>query len=149
MIKQLCVITLLLSFSMHAQQYSNKELRGFYSKSQVNWPAIQTSDERIVEPLSLLPIATPLPEHVALGNKLFHDPQLSRDKTVSCASCHERDKGFHDGRATAIGINDQVGTRNTPAIFGIDQWQSFFGMVALKQLSNKHLCLLAIQLKWT
>ncbi|MBH0043943.1 MULTISPECIES: cytochrome-c peroxidase [unclassified Pseudoalteromonas] len=126
MIKLLGLITLLLPLSMHAQQYSNTELRGLYSKSQVNWPAIQTSDERIVEPLSLLPIATPRAEHVALGNKLFHDTQLSRDKTVSCASCHERDKGFHDGRATAIGINDQVGTRNTPAIFGIDQWQSFF-----------------------
>ncbi|MBH0021318.1 cytochrome-c peroxidase [Pseudoalteromonas sp. SWXJ133] len=126
MIKLLGLITLLLPLSMHAQQYSDKELRGLYSKSQVNWPPIQTSDGRIVEPLSLLPIATPPAEHVALGNKLFHDTQLSRDKTVSCASCHERDKGFHDGRATAIGINDQVGTRNTPAIFGIDQWQSFF-----------------------
>lgn len=123
---RLLSIFFLCSFSLNATPTSSHDLRSLYSKGQAYWPAIQTSDGRSVEPMSLLPVASPKPEHVALGDKLFHDVQLSRNNTVSCATCHERDKGFHDGRTTAVGIDGKIGTRNTPAIFGIDQWQSFF-----------------------
>ena len=57
------------------------------------------------------------PEKVALGRALFHDPSLSRDGTVSCASCHEVSaKGGADGLPTARGIKGQVGGRNTPTV---------------------------------
>ncbi|KPW05538.1 cytochrome-c peroxidase [Pseudoalteromonas sp. P1-11] len=126
MIKVIFVALAVFLFTADSKALNNKDLRALYSKGQAHWPAIQTSDGRSVEPMSLLPVASPKPEHVALGDKLFHDVQLSRNNTVSCATCHERDKGFHDGRTTAIGIDEQIGTRNTPAIFGIDQWQHFF-----------------------
>ena len=58
----------------------------------------------------------PTPELERLGRKLFFDPILSADGTVSCASCHDPNKGWADGRATAIGIRGQVGNMNSPSI---------------------------------
>jgi cytochrome c peroxidase len=52
----------------------------------------------------------------ALGKQLFHDRRLSRDGTVSCATCHDPQRAFSDGRPTAVGIRGQVGHRNTPTL---------------------------------
>lgn len=58
------------------------------------------------------------PAKVALGERLFHDPLLSRDRTLSCASCHDVANGSGtDGRATAIGIDGIVGRRNSPTVW--------------------------------
>lgn len=55
---------------------------------------------------------------VTLGKRLFFDPRLSRDGTLSCASCHDVAGGAgHDGRPTAVGIDSQVGPRNTPTVW--------------------------------
>lgn len=51
---------------------------------------------------------------VALGEQLYFDPRLSRDQTVSCASCHSPRFGFSDGRPVSIGIHGQKGGRNAP-----------------------------------
>jgi cytochrome c peroxidase len=58
------------------------------------------------------------PEKVALGKRLFFDPRLSADGTLSCSSCHalEQHAGA-DGRSTALGIRAQTGSRNTPTVF--------------------------------
>ncbi|MDE0456646.1 MAG: cytochrome-c peroxidase [Chromatiales bacterium] len=70
------------------------------------------------------PIA-PLPEppaavsfRVDLGARLFHDPLLSADGTVSCASCHDLATGGDDGRARSVGINGMVGGINAPTVIG-------------------------------
>ncbi|MDD2700981.1 MAG: cytochrome c peroxidase [Sideroxydans sp.] len=58
------------------------------------------------------------PEKVALGERLFHDPALSLDRTVSCSSCHEVKQGAGmDGRRTSLGINGQAGSRNAPTVW--------------------------------
>jgi len=44
------------------------------------------------------------PEKVALGRLLFWDPVLSGDRTVACATCHDPDLAYTDGRATPIGV---------------------------------------------
>ena len=72
-------------------------------------------------PKELTRVVTPAdnpttPDKVALGEKLFFDGRLSADGTVACASCHEPDKGFGDGRRTSVGIKQQVGHRNAPTI---------------------------------
>ena len=56
------------------------------------------------------------PEKAALGRRLFFDPILSNDGTVSCASCHQPDHGFASGDAISIGIKGRKGTRNAPTI---------------------------------
>ncbi|MGL1956317.1 MAG: cytochrome-c peroxidase [Colwellia sp.] len=106
----------------------DKSLRAQYGVDPSQWPEKTTADNRKVTELSPLVNLKPLPkaEIIALGKQLFNDTLLSKDRTVSCATCHEKRLAFNDNRKTAVGIGAQVGTRNTPPIFGIDQWQSFF-----------------------
>ena len=63
---------------------------------------------------------------VALGRTLFHDPILSRDSTIACASCHSQYNSFaHSDHALSHGIEDRIGNRNAPALMNL-QWQSSF-----------------------
>ena len=55
-------------------------------------------------------------EKIKLGRRLFFDPILSKDKTVSCASCHRPDHGFASPHPVAIGIEGKKGTRNATSI---------------------------------
>ena len=64
------------------------------------------------------------PAAIALGATLFHDPRLSRDGTLSCASCHQPARGFSDGLPRAQGL--QPGIRNTPGLVNVSQ-QRWFG----------------------
>ncbi len=57
-------------------------------------------------------------EKVALGEQLFFDNNLSRDRTLSCSSCHDVPGGTGvDGRPTSTGINGQLGGRNAPTVW--------------------------------
>ena len=51
----------------------------------------------------------------ALGEKLFFDTILSRDYSVSCATCHKPEFAFADNVAKSTGIYNQLGERNTPS----------------------------------
>lgn len=118
---------LVLAFSLQAEQ---TDLRQQYSQHPAQWP------QASLQPGIALAELQPLPERpavthanqaqIALGQQLFNDPILSRDYSTSCASCHHSDKVFSDGLRTAIGVGQQQGTRNTPAIFAIELWQSLF-----------------------
>jgi len=55
-------------------------------------------------------------EKTQLGRRLFFDPILSTNGTVSCASCHQPDHGFASSNVVSIGIGGQKGTRNAPTI---------------------------------
>lgn len=50
-----------------------------------------------------------------LGEKLFFDPILSRDSTISCASCHKPEFAFADNEPTSKGVAGRRGDRNTPS----------------------------------
>lgn len=54
---------------------------------------------------------------VALGSRLFHDPRLSGDNSISCASCHLLNKGGVDNLATSTGVDGQKGGINAPTVF--------------------------------
>ena len=69
------------------------------------------------EPVQPLPREIELdPRKVALGARLFRDPRLSADGSVSCASCHALDSGGADGRKRPVGIGGRAGTVNTPTV---------------------------------
>jgi cytochrome c peroxidase len=66
----------------------------------------------------------PLPESVKLndakvelGKKLYFDKRLSKDNTVSCASCHDLSKGGTDQLPTSTGIGGQKGPINAPTVY--------------------------------
>ncbi len=76
------------------------------------------SPERAWLPKPLEPKNNPSSaEKVALGARLFSDPALSQTGTYSCASCHQPDKHFTDGRKVAIGATGDSHTRNTPTLY--------------------------------
>ena len=65
-------------------------------------------------------------EKVLLGRALFHDSILSRDNTVSCTTCHSQYTAFtHTDHDLSHGIDDRIGTRNSPALMNL-AWQSTF-----------------------
>jgi cytochrome c peroxidase len=66
-------------------------------------------------------------EGVALGRKLFHDPIISGDNTMSCASCHQQEFGFTDGgKRFSKGIHGTEGTRNSMTLFNVGYGRQFF-----------------------
>jgi cytochrome c peroxidase len=74
--------------------------------------AQQLNDEPI-KPLAKVSLDA---RKVTLGRAMFHDKRLSKDNSLSCASCHEISKGGMDGRQFAVGIKGQVGPINTPTV---------------------------------
>jgi cytochrome c peroxidase len=76
----------------------------------------------IKAPLGLPPVPIPADnpptaETIALGRRLYYDPALSADNSVSCATCHGPDAGFADEIPVSEGVRKQKGTRNSPTVF--------------------------------
>ena len=74
--------------------------------------------ERVGEPVR--PIAEALPvdaRKAILGDKLYHDPRLSVDNTVSCASCHDLSTAGVDNKQFSEGVEGQKGGVNAPTVF--------------------------------
>lgn len=74
--------------------------------------------QSLAEPL--LPVQVPKSldkAKVALGRSLFHDPRLSKDNTISCASCHNLAQGGADNKARSVGVGRKEGNINTPTVF--------------------------------
>jgi len=61
-----------------------------------------------------------------LGKILFFDPILSKDSTISCASCHRPDLAFADSLAISPGIENRLGRRNAPSIMNMASRSEFF-----------------------
>lgn len=62
----------------------------------------------------------------SLGERLFSDPILSLDRTISCASCHIPEFAFADTVAFSRGISGQLGGRNTPSSMNMLSRDVFF-----------------------
>lgn len=67
---------------------------------------------------------TPIPTKIEydkqkalLGKKLYFDPILSKDNSISCASCHNLELGGVDNLQFSYGVNGQLGNINTPTVF--------------------------------
>lgn len=66
-------------------------------------------------------------EGVELGRKLFYDPILSKNDAQACADCHTQTYGFtDDGLQFSIGVDGDVGNRNSMAIINLAWGTSFF-----------------------
>jgi len=65
-------------------------------------------------------------QRVALGGRLFRDPRLSRDGTITCATCHDPARAFTDGRSVAVGVSGRQGRRNVPTLVNRAWGRLFF-----------------------
>lgn len=63
---------------------------------------------------------------VELGFRLFFEPRLSANNQMSCATCHQPQRGFSNGEANAAGVNGQRGHRNVPTIYTTAWYKSQF-----------------------
>lgn len=70
-----------------------------------------------IKPLPHIQISFEEMKKIALGQKLFHEPMLSSNNTVSCASCHNLQTSGADGKAVSVGINGSKGDINSPTLF--------------------------------
>ena len=65
-------------------------------------------------------------EKIELGRHLFFDRRLSRNQSIACASCHDPERAFSDGRAIAMGVFGRKGRRNAPALINRGYGRLFF-----------------------
>lgn len=82
-----------------------------------------------------------------LGKRLFMDPQLSDDNTISCASCHLLNEGGDDNRQFSIGVNNKMGILTLLRCLIPNIILYNFGMVELKLWKNKCLSLYTIPMR--
>ncbi|WLH69550.1 cytochrome-c peroxidase [Pseudomonas sp. FP2309] len=54
---------------------------------------------------------------VELGRKLFNEPRLSANNTLSCASCHRLATGGADDKPFSLGVDGKPVQINTPSVF--------------------------------
>jgi cytochrome c peroxidase len=66
------------------------------------------------------------PQQTDLGRYLFFDPILSGDGSMSCASCHNPDKGFTDGRGRSVGAGNELLSRSAPTLWNVAFLKRFF-----------------------
>ena len=88
-----------------------------YRAGPACWPAIQVDVSVDARPLGPLP-PTPKVDRALrdLGETLFFDPRLSGSGQIACASCHDPEWGWADGRQVPYGHDRQRGRRHTPSV---------------------------------
>ena len=98
------------------------ELRRVYAEDPSTWPAPHVDPDVKWKEIGLLPeVEHPADnphttEKVTLGKTLFFDPRLSGSGQIACASCHDPDLGWADGRTTSFGHSRKQLARNSPTI---------------------------------
>jgi len=95
--------------------------------------AVSAAAAEIVSVPAGLDTFLPVPEtnpltkdKIELGRELFFDPRLSRDRTISCGTCHDPKLAFTDSRKVAVGIGGRAGHRRVPRILNRVYGSSFF-----------------------
>jgi cytochrome c peroxidase len=68
----------------------------------------------------VIPKDNPLTEEgIALGRRLFFDPILSKDSSISCSTCHVPKRAFTDGAAVSKGIYARIGKRSAMSLLNV------------------------------
>ena len=93
---------------------TKSDFRGFQKPSNFPEPAYHFATNPVTK------------DGFELGRKLFYDPILSANNTISCGSCHIQTSAFtHHGHTVSHGIFDRQGTRNSPPITNLAWYTSF------------------------
>lgn len=81
----------------------------------------------------------PTAEKISLGKQLYFDPRLSADNTISCASCHDPQKGWSNGEQFATGVGGAKGGRNSPTVLNAAYYRMQFWDGRAKSLEDQAL----------
>lgn len=90
---------------------------------EITGPSINTPYALEVPDFMPAPILNPdnplTEEGIELGRRLFYDPILSVDSTISCASCHRQELAFTDGRALPLGVEGRMVNRSAMSLVNL------------------------------
>ncbi|MBK0384271.1 cytochrome-c peroxidase [Pedobacter sp. SD-b] len=126
--------------------YTIDELRAIYSSGDVSkWPKPNLDDEakKDFKDIGYLgrpsyPADNPFnDDKEKLGKTLFFDPRLSASKQIACASCHDPELGWGDGRRLAYGHDRQNGKRNAMTIINSAFYKKLFWDGRAKSLEDQ------------
>lgn len=107
------LLFVLVSFAIAIVFYYQKE-KSFREKETKQWYAI----EDMGEPVYPIPKTVCVDsQKVKLGERLYYDKRLSGDNTISCASCHDLNKGGTDQKRYSTGVKGRLGEINSPTVF--------------------------------
>ena len=121
--KAICLVLLLLFVGVAA--HVPDEVPRLAINLPLGWP----------EPVYDLDKKPPTKARIALGRRLFYDPVLSADSTISCGSCHLSYTAFtHVDHDLSHGIRDSIGRRNSPALMNLAWSKSFMWDGAVNHL---------------
>lgn len=99
-----------------------EELRQMYTVDTAKWPTPNVDETVQWQEIGLLPAVVHPAENPhskekeELGKILFFDPRLSGSAQIACASCHDADLHWADGRTTSYGHGRTLLHRNAPTI---------------------------------
>jgi len=82
----------------------------FYSLAYAGEPLLNEP----IRPLQAIPVDA---GKVILGDRLFHEPRLSSDNSISCAHCHILSSGGTDNLTLSFGVNQAISEMNAPTVF--------------------------------
>ena len=108
------------------------ELRQVYSRPSAEWPAPEVDPGVDRVEIGLLPALVGPADNpgteakIALGKRLFFDPRVSGSGQIACASCHDPDLGWADGRTIAYGHGREPLKRNSPGLMNIGYMETLF-----------------------
>jgi len=103
-------------------------IRQAYQGSSGNWPRPHVDEGVAWQELAPVPPVEANADVglVTLGRRLFFDPQLSRGRQLSCASCHHPERSFTDGKPLAIGEDGLMGRRRSMPLYAAPFAPSLF-----------------------
>jgi cytochrome c551 peroxidase len=137
-----------LTKSIFDDKEAIEKLRKTYSSGDISqWEKPELDEEVIADfqdigvlPKMIFPENNPYSEaKKELGKMLFFDPCLSKSKQISCASCHDPELAWGDGRTISYGHNRQTGKRNSPSLLNIGYHSVFFWDGRAASLENQAL----------
>ncbi len=121
----LLIMALLTGFIIAGSSFTSESLRRQYSRPSSAWPRPWVDAGVEWKELGILP-SSPVDMRVdslrqlaRLGAMLFFDTRLSGAGRISCASCHQPEKSWTDGRSKSLGHEDQENKRNSPTILNV------------------------------
>ncbi len=102
--------------SCASQEQKKEGIQAYHLPIPVGFPEMDIPDDN---PMTV--------EAVALGKRMFFDPIMSNDYTVSCASCHLPELAYADTVAVSNGVHDdRLGRRNSPSLANVGYLKALF-----------------------
>ena len=106
----LLILFLILPFMVSGQELPGKPV------TQVDVHSLGPQKLGYLPPVVVPPNNPQSSLKILLGKQLYFDTRMSKDNTISCASCHDPAMGWSDAGPTSTGINGQKGGRRSPPV---------------------------------